>query len=347
MVYTVFLYEYVLPKDNAWWINLEMKYQLFLFFSSGGAIMVTSSYTALENSPLLTSRPGKRKLPDYDVWEESPKKRVSPFLNTPKQRRDDRRKILRLSMQKLKAIDDPEVFLCRSVLINNTVRRLNREMKEEKRYGYGICGHAVKVVRQDSKPTTPSFNPAKRRNGCEYDVMNNNDVIDPSYTSGVAEETEKADKITDDMSDALVKTVSGLGTDAEEPMAVDAAGHLDVVEQPTETSTSGHVTVSNYSSNLLSETSCGTSSSSSECNKLTERDRQILGEMDIVFNKLINVLSEVVATCWPPPTGSCDSLCDVITYSCEVELWYNAGWINYVVMEFELPTLLECSPAYQ
>ena len=37
-----------------------------------------------------------------------------------------------MSVRKLKDIDDPEVFLRRSVLVNNTMKRLQTEIREEK-----------------------------------------------------------------------------------------------------------------------------------------------------------------------------------------------------------------------
>ncbi|XP_071441089.1 translation initiation factor IF-2 [Hetaerina americana] len=46
--------------------------------------------------------------------------------------KEERRKVLKISVAKLKRIDDPESSLRRSVLINNTVRRLQREARDEK-----------------------------------------------------------------------------------------------------------------------------------------------------------------------------------------------------------------------
>ena len=40
--------------------------------------------------------------------------------------------MLKVSVRKLKDIDDPEVFLRRSVLVNNTMKRLQTEIREEK-----------------------------------------------------------------------------------------------------------------------------------------------------------------------------------------------------------------------
>ena len=55
--------------------------------------------------------------------------------------REDRKRVLKLSVRKLRDIDDPESFLCRSVLINNTMKRLQQEVREEKRSStsYNAC----------------------------------------------------------------------------------------------------------------------------------------------------------------------------------------------------------------
>ncbi|XP_049768703.1 uncharacterized protein LOC126106459 [Schistocerca cancellata] len=46
--------------------------------------------------------------------------------------KEERRKVLKISIGKLKKIEDPESSLRRSVLINNTVKRLQKEAREEK-----------------------------------------------------------------------------------------------------------------------------------------------------------------------------------------------------------------------
>lgn len=46
--------------------------------------------------------------------------------------KEERRKVLKISVNKLKKIEDPESSLRRSVLINNTMKRLQRETREEK-----------------------------------------------------------------------------------------------------------------------------------------------------------------------------------------------------------------------
>lgn len=46
--------------------------------------------------------------------------------------KEERRKVLKISINKLKKIEDPESSLRRSVLINNTMKRLQKEAREEK-----------------------------------------------------------------------------------------------------------------------------------------------------------------------------------------------------------------------
>uniref|UniRef100_A0A1B6C7A8 SERTA domain-containing protein n=1 Tax=Clastoptera arizonana TaxID=38151 RepID=A0A1B6C7A8_9HEMI len=46
--------------------------------------------------------------------------------------KEERRKVLKISINKLKKIEDPESSLRRSVLINNTMKKLQKETREEK-----------------------------------------------------------------------------------------------------------------------------------------------------------------------------------------------------------------------
>ena len=62
----------------------------------------------------------------------TPPKRITPFSNTPKERKDERRKILKLSVKKLKGINNAELCLRRSLLIQNTLKRLQDEMRLNK-----------------------------------------------------------------------------------------------------------------------------------------------------------------------------------------------------------------------
>ncbi|EZA57049.1 hypothetical protein X777_01655 [Ooceraea biroi] len=65
-------------------------------------------------------------------------RRSRPTMISAKYRaREERRRLLKISAGKLRSIDDPEASLCRSVLINNAVRRLQRENRDEKTRSYG------------------------------------------------------------------------------------------------------------------------------------------------------------------------------------------------------------------
>jgi len=46
---------------------------------------------------------------------------------------EERKKVLRICVNKLQTIQDPEAFLCRSVLINNTLRQIQEEHREGQR----------------------------------------------------------------------------------------------------------------------------------------------------------------------------------------------------------------------
>ncbi|KAE9544745.1 hypothetical protein AGLY_000287 [Aphis glycines] len=49
--------------------------------------------------------------------------------------KEERRKVLKISVNKMKKIDDAESSLCRSVLINNTVKRLQAETRDDRTTG--------------------------------------------------------------------------------------------------------------------------------------------------------------------------------------------------------------------
>lgn len=128
----------------------------------------------------------KRKSDTYDI-DHIPTKRVSPFLNTPKERKDERRKVLKISLKKLRQLEDPETFLRRTVLVNNTMKRMQSELREDK-----------------YRSRTFESNRRKSFNG--YNVLNNNCLsnsylYDDPFLCGVNE------KITDDMTETFIKNV--------------------------------------------------------------------------------------------------------------------------------------------
>lgn len=86
------------------------------------------------NDKLVSSRDAKMRLEEDLVIRRS-----RPTMISAKYRaREERRRLLKISAGKLRRIEDPEASLCRSVLINNAVRRLQRENRDEKTRNYGL-----------------------------------------------------------------------------------------------------------------------------------------------------------------------------------------------------------------
>ena len=81
--------------------------------ASGG--LSSSSYCRRLGSAVST-----RRSSTFQLW--SPRLRM----------RDERKRVLKLSLAKLRQIDDAESCLRRSVLLNNTLRRLQRDARDEK-----------------------------------------------------------------------------------------------------------------------------------------------------------------------------------------------------------------------
>ena len=135
----------------------------------------------------------KRKAFACDAEETFvPRKRLSLFSNTPMERRDFKKQVLKMSIQKMKGITNAELCLRKSVLVNNTMKRLHAELKQEKR--------SVSCVKR------PVYYTCGVRQMDTFDVLNNNCssnsfLIDDPFLRGHEE------KITDDMTDTLVNNL--------------------------------------------------------------------------------------------------------------------------------------------
>jgi len=68
--------------------------------------------------------------------------------------KEERRKVLKISINKLKKIEDPESSLRRSVLINNTMKRLQKEAREEKLQKQQLHSYPARYT-----PSTSSSSP--------------------------------------------------------------------------------------------------------------------------------------------------------------------------------------------
>ena len=68
---------------------------------------------------------------------------LSPRSRQAGRRASGRRTVLRLSLLKLHLIEDPESRLRRSVLINNTFRRLHRQQREQREREARVAGRGT------------------------------------------------------------------------------------------------------------------------------------------------------------------------------------------------------------
>lgn len=115
-----------------------------------------------------------------------PRKRISPLLNTLKEK-DSKREVLDLSIQKMRSIENAELCLRKSVLINNTMKRLHSELEKDKNNHRYNSWYLVDKPRHDSILDT--FNSR---------CISNSFLIDDLILRG------DEDKISDDMTDTLV-----------------------------------------------------------------------------------------------------------------------------------------------
>lgn len=138
-------------------------------------------YSLIQNIPLARELKRKRsECDDDDIF--IPPKRISPFLNTPKEKKDTKKKILNISVQKLSQIDNAEEILRKSVLINNTMKHMKRELRKDKKRNKSLTKdrHSVCLSPFNNCCSSKSF------------------MLDDPFLSGIH------DKITDDMTDTFV-----------------------------------------------------------------------------------------------------------------------------------------------
>lgn len=86
-------------------------------------------------------------------------RRSRPTMISAKYRaREERRRLMKISAVKLKRIEDPEASLCRSVLINNALRRLHRESRDDKTRSYGTLPVMASYMDDVSKENSVAGN---------------------------------------------------------------------------------------------------------------------------------------------------------------------------------------------
>ena len=151
-------------------------------------------------------------------------------LSLPRYRfKEERKKVLKMSVRKLKQIEDPETFLCRSVLINNTMKRIQSEIREEKSTksrrwlmnndshdGY----HNMGVIQSSRSSLTPLITADAMHNKNDLDEECDNGLHCHNYTGNqedVGEEQMYIDPSTNDknVSSTRKDLVTAKGCDSE------------------------------------------------------------------------------------------------------------------------------------
>ncbi|GAB1608427.1 cell wall protein DAN4-like [Argonauta hians] len=207
--------------------------ELDYHYCKASDLLTDTSNTSGDSGGGPNHRVMKRKLRDLvdsyrdeEFYLERPApKRVSPFLNTPKQRKDERKRIVRLSVHKLRAMEDPENFLRKSVLINNVLRRLHQEIREEKQ-GYTRFSGSLGL------PTAgyPYYRPRR----IDYDMLGNSYL--PTPAAFLFDEPcfpTETEKITDDMTDSLVRSLEASTPPTTPPPSPAPVNHLTTTTTTT------------------------------------------------------------------------------------------------------------------
>ena len=173
------------------YVHLSIQYDYNAFCSvseaSSNAVQTMCNLTDQMEEGCGTKGLKRKSTPCYLDEIFIPKKRLSPLLNTPKEKKELKKKILKLSIQKLKQTENAEVFLRRSVLINNTMKRMQSELRREKKRHNYLSNFNVETERLPREPDTLN-------NNCLLDAF----MLDDPFLSGAHEQ------ITDDMTDTLV-----------------------------------------------------------------------------------------------------------------------------------------------
>ncbi|XP_046633703.1 uncharacterized protein DDB_G0271670-like [Daphnia pulicaria] len=126
--------------------------------SSSSSGLSSSSYCRRLGSASNSSR----RSATFQLW--SPRLRL----------RDERKRVLKLSLAKLRRIDDAESCLRRSVLLNNTLRRLQRDARDEKSGGGQTNNHVISSAENDCSSRLHQQHPAVRLSSLSSEEDNNN-----------------------------------------------------------------------------------------------------------------------------------------------------------------------------
>ena len=139
-----------------------------------------------------SSRGIKRKLSLRDSQVSSPRpKRISPFHNTPIQRREEKHFLLQLSLCKLRSMENDGSLLFRKVLVNNIRKKVEHELREEKPHSTNHWWSHLEINVDDITNNN-------------YEVVSNEHLL---YNSHLFETDPDLDKVTKKMTVELSPSV--------------------------------------------------------------------------------------------------------------------------------------------
>ena len=153
------------------------------------------------------------------------------MLGVPKYRhREERKKILKMCVKKLRSIDDPETFLCRSVLINNTLKQIQAFHKEASRH---IHQEEDQRLREEEEEVEDK----EEEEEVQADNSDNDESNDVSVATFVKEDDSKSSVTIDTNSHSLPHSVTfnsfgGHYTDMKQDSAYNAEDILSDILMP-------------------------------------------------------------------------------------------------------------------
>jgi hypothetical protein len=116
--------------------------------------------------------------------------------------KEERRKVLKISVNKLKKIEDPESSLRRSVLINNTMKRLQKEAREEKLQKQQLQSYPARCYASSALASSPFS-------------IKDDSLEDTSSVSSICSTRTSLDEIPSVTSPAIHDLPSSLTTDGD------------------------------------------------------------------------------------------------------------------------------------
>ncbi|XP_050542298.1 putative uncharacterized protein DDB_G0277255 [Daktulosphaira vitifoliae] len=132
--------------------------------------------------------------------------------------KEERRKVLKISVNKMKKIDDAESSLCRSVLINNTVKRLQAETRDDRTAGRTSPA-------SPPSPTSYGYHSPQQQPCGNVNINNNNNNNNPqlvditnlreSPVGGKINATNKPDTVLD-VTSTTTTSSTGLSYDYDD-----------------------------------------------------------------------------------------------------------------------------------